>query len=151
MSPTVRTGDYLVVETVCMRARKALSYLCEIKRGDVVVFENPTDRYDVSGKNDLMVKRVAGLAGDRLRIERGKLVINGNVVPETYKPWADMPGQTPSSWPTSKSEARQQEILVPFDSVFVLGDNREHSLDSRVLGAVPRREIVGRVLFTFHW
>src|ERR1700733_2570724 len=95
MSPTVRTGDYLVVETVCMRARKALSYLCEIKRGDVVVFENPTDRYDVSGKNDLMVKRVAGLAGDRLRIERGKLVINGNVVPETYKPWADMPGQTP--------------------------------------------------------
>jgi signal peptidase I len=98
-------------------------------RGDIVVFHHP-----LAGSRDL-VKRVIGLPGETLRISGGDILINGEMLGEHY------------SHGTSAPDGLWE---IPQDSVFVMGDNREFSSDSRVFGYVPVEKIVGRVVLVFY-
>jgi signal peptidase I len=121
MSPTLHDGDEVLVEKVGPR-------LGRVGRTDVVVFTAPGTR------STLMVKRVAGVAGDRVGIEDGLLVVNGRRVAEDYLDQATVDG------------VYFGPVTVPSGSVFVLGDDRADSVDSRVFGSVPVGQVVGRVL-----
>ncbi|MCL2573329.1 MAG: signal peptidase I [Defluviitaleaceae bacterium] len=117
-----------------------LSYLfSEPQRFDVVVFRYPDN------EAELHVKRIIGLPGDTIDIMDGLVFINGDTVPldEWYLP-------EPAHGP-------QQHFEVPQDNFFVMGDNRNHSLDGRGLGGqgwqttsyLPRENILGRAIFTY--
>jgi signal peptidase I len=102
-----------------------------IDRGDIVVFLYPRDQ------RKSFIKRVIGLPGDRIRIYRGRIFRNGELVPEPYVPeeYADN-----RSYP---------ESVVPANSYFVLGDHRNSSNDSREFGPIQRDYIYGKAVFGY--
>ena len=120
MTPTLRDGDEVLGE-------KLWPHLRGLRRDDLVVFRAP-------GTNTLMVKRVVGLAGDTVALADGGLVVNGRPVPEAY---VDLP---------AVDGVYYGPVTVPAATVFVLGDDRANSVDSRSFGPVARDRVVGRVL-----
>ncbi len=128
-----------------------------VSRGDIVVFHHPNPPY--------LVKRVVGVPGDRIRIEDGRVMVNGVFQDEPYaafeptEPGAfrdDFPARIYPDpqvelgwWKQMQSLTRNGELVVPAGEYFVLGDNRNHSLDSRFWGFVPRQAIVARPLVIY--
>ena len=102
-----------------------------IERGDIVVFRYPRDT------SKSYIKRVIGVAGDRIRIENGKVFVNGKALDEDY---------VPSDYADARSYG---EVAVPANSFFVLGDHRTMSNDSRDFGAVNERYIYGKAVFGY--
>ena len=116
MAPTLEAGDQIVVTPYFRGAPQ---------RGDVVVFES------LSTDEELLVKRVIAIPGDLVDSRLGRVRVSGYTLPEPYL----------LRQATSGAVAAQ---IVPADSYFVMGDNREDSSDSRSWGVVPRSHIVGR-------
>jgi len=102
-----------------------------IQRGDIVVFRYPRD----PAKS--FIKRVIGVAGDRVRIDDGRVFLNGKLVAEDYVPQA------------YEDERSYPEITVPNESYFVLGDHRSLSNDSRDFGPVDVGFIYGKAVFGY--
>src|SRR5580698_7730769 len=102
-----------------------------IQRGDIVVFRYPRDT------SKSYIKRVIGIAGDRIRIEGGQVYVNGEALDEDY---------VPSDYVDARS---YDEIVVPTNSFFVLGDHRSMSNDSRDFGTVNERFIYGKAVFGY--
>jgi len=102
-----------------------------IQRGDIVVFRYPRDT------SKSYIKRVIGIAGDRVRIESGQVVVNGEALDEDY---------VPSDYADARS---YPEITVPVGTYFVLGDHRTMSQDSRDFGPVDERLIYGKAVFGY--
>ena len=122
MVPTLKIGDRVLVNK--------LSYdLHDVNRGDIIVFERPPD----APKDDIpdLIKRVVGLPGDTIESKDGDVYINGDLLKEPY-----LPADTPTD--------RLERQKVPEGQVFVMGDNRTHSLDSRSFGPIDQDLIVGR-------
>jgi signal peptidase I len=105
--------------------------LGSIARGDTVVFQFPKDL------EKSYIKRVIGLPGDRVRIDRGQVYVNGRPLLEDYVE-ADY-----------RDDFSMQEMVVGPDEFFVLGDHRNSSSDSRVWGTVPRKDIYGKAVFCY--
>jgi signal peptidase I len=102
-----------------------------IARGDIVVFRYPRDT------SKSYIKRVIGVAGDRVRIDNGQVYVNGQPIEEDYVP-------------TDYADARSySEITVPVNTFFVLGDHRTMSNDSRDFGPVNERFIYGKAVFGY--
>jgi signal peptidase I len=102
-----------------------------IERGDIVVFRYPRD------PSKSYIKRVIGVAGDRIRIDDGQVYVNGRPLLEPYVP-------------AIYSDARSyREIVVPQGSYFLLGDHRSMSSDSRDFGAVEENLIYGKAVFGY--
>jgi len=102
-----------------------------IQRDDIVVFRYPRDT------SKSYIKRVIGIAGDRIRIEDGQVYVNGEAIAEPYVP-------------NDYADARSyREIVVPRNSFFVLGDHRTMSNDSRDFGPVNERYIYGKAVFGY--
>jgi signal peptidase I len=102
-----------------------------IERDDVVVFHYPRD------PEKSYIKRVIALPGDRIRIDRGQVWLNGKHLREPY---------VPSAYEDSRSMA---EMVVPDDCYFVMGDHRSISSDSREFGPVDRSLIYGKAVFVY--
>lgn len=102
-----------------------------IERGDIVVFRYPRD------PSKSYIKRVIGMAGDRIRIDGGQVYVNGRALDESYVPaeYTDV-----RSYP---------ETVVPAHKYFVLGDHRSMSQDSREFGAVSQGLIYGKAVFGY--
>jgi signal peptidase I len=120
MAATLLPGEHVLVDKLATRHRSW-------RRGDVVLFRAP-------GGGTLTIKRLVGLAGDKVAIRDGVLVVDGRRMAEPYV----APGAIDSVY--------FGPIRVPSEEVFVLGDNRRNSLDSRDYGSVPVDDIEGRVL-----
>jgi signal peptidase I len=121
MAPTLHTGDQILAERLTPR-------FGQLERGDLIVFRAPATRA-------LMVKRVVALAGDRVGLADGRLVVNGQRQSEDYVDLA------------SVDSVYFGPEVVPAGSVFVLGDDRADSVDSRDYGPVPLDRVLGRVLW----
>jgi signal peptidase I len=161
MEHTLLVGDFLLVNKQVYAPAGGLSRWMmpyrDVARGDIVVFHHPQPPF--------LVKRVVGIPGDRLRIEDGRVMVNGQVQDEPYaafEPAAsnpfrdDFPARVysdpevdPAWWRQMQGLIRDGELVVPQDEYFVLGDNRNHSKDSRFWGFVPRSDIVARPLVIY--
>jgi signal peptidase I len=103
----------------------------EITRGDMVVFWYPGD------PSKSYIKRVIGIPGDRVEVDMGTVVINGQPLRETYVP------------PEYRDQVSMPPAIIPPDQFFVLGDHRSSSNDSRSGWMVPRRFIYGKAVFVY--
>jgi len=135
MEPTLHNNEFLLVQ-------KVTSYFKDVSRGDVVVFRYPGDT-KVS-----YVKRVVGLPGDKVSISGGKVVIynfqnpNGLTLTENYL--------TTGQQTKVNNDFAEHNWTVDANEYFVLGDNRDHSDDSRSWNFVPKDNIVGQVWLTVY-
>jgi len=162
MERTLLVGDFLLVNKMTYSPPGhwpwALPYR-EIRRGDIIVFRFPLD------PTDHVVKRVIGLPGDRIRLRDGVVYLNGQPQQEPYvsdeSSYPDAfrdqfpaatytdPGVETQWWLEMRRDVRNGELIVPPNSYFALGDNRNHSRDSRYWGFVPRENIVGRPILIY--
>jgi signal peptidase I len=132
-----------------------------IKRGDIVVFLSPAE------PGLYVVKRIMGIPGDRLHLRDGAVYRNGEKLTEPYvmhkgplfyDPYRDnFPAVPPSDaynvspdWQLQmRSHIEGDDIVVPPDSYFGMGDNRDVSLDSRYWGFIPKENVIGRPMFVY--
>jgi signal peptidase I len=124
MQPTLVEGDRILLNRVVYHFR-------EPRSGDVVVFHSP-----VNDKEDL-VKRIVAVAGDRVAVHGGALYVNGVAQKEPYLREQIIEGDYP-------------EIVIPAGRVFVMGDNRNNSGDSRLFGPLEKSRIIGEA-FVVYW
>lgn len=139
MEPTLEKGDRVLVNK--------LSYdLHDVNRGDVVVFELPPDQVGEDGIKDL-IKRVIGLPGDVIESREGVVYVNDRRLEEPYLAEGTLTGDA-----TQGNNPPIQRQTVPEGTVFVMGDNRSNSHDSRFAdrGPIPIDTIVGRA-FVLVW
>ncbi len=180
MIPTLLIGDHLLVNKFIYGPRIPFSDTRlftweQPKRGDIIVFKYPEN------ESKDFIKRVVGLPGDKIEIKDGVLFINDQAVKvKDLGPYKDKDGdqETNTSY-YQKPELLQEQlgavshqilylhdqsgynfgpILVPKDSYFVMGDNRDNSMDSRVWGFVSENKILGKALIIYwswdgndHW
>ncbi len=162
MEQTLLIGDYLLVNKVQYGKggiwRGILPY-SQVKRGDIIVF-----RYPIHPQQHF-VKRVIGIPGDRIKIINKQVLINGQKTDERayalfksryFDPFRDnFPSGEYSGnadlqwWSEMQKLMKDDELTVPPNQYFVLGDNRDESLDSRYWGFVPAENIVGRPLMIY--
>ncbi len=142
MEPSLRVGDYLLVNKTARNPQ----------RGEMVVFRYPED------PSQTFIKRVIGVPGDRIRLDNKQVIRNGQPLVESYvqhsTDYIDSYRDNFPKTPSVHLEPHAQEMLsknvvegevtVPTGVFFVLGDNRDASLDSRFFGFVPQANIIGR-------
>ncbi|KZX79012.1 S26 family signal peptidase [Oleiphilus sp. HI0009] len=153
MLPTLEVGDFILVNKYeyGLRLPVAGTKVVELndpERGDVIVFKFPED-----GKTNY-IKRVVGIPGDVIRYDEKQLFINGELVPETlvanlppYRLAKEQIGNVTHQLMEHKLRRNIQaegEWVVPENSYFVMGDNRDNSNDSRYWGFVPDELVVGK-------
>ena len=125
MEPTLMVGDKVIINKLAYR-------FGPIKRGDIIAFHSITE-----GEKEL-VKRAIAVGGDQIVLtSEGEVFVNGEKVMEDYL----MTGQNISYL--------NQEILVGEDEVFVMGDNRNNSFDSRYFGMIPEENVFGEFLIVY--
>jgi len=122
MYPTLDKGDRVLVNKLSYKVH-------DVHRGDLVVFERPPGQPASTIKD--LIKRVVGLPGDQIEARSGVVYINGHRLSEPYL----VDGVTTDNLPL---------MTVPKGDVFVMGDNRGDSADSRVFGPIDEDSIVGR-------
>ncbi len=120
MEPRIDSDEYVLINALAYR-------LGPPRRGDIVAFRHERSAPEV------YLKRVIGVPGDRVRIVRGIVNVNGASLDEPYVRFRD-----------TRSAA---QVIVPPHSYYVLGDNRANSDDSRAWGFVPAADLIGRALF----
>ncbi len=129
MQPTLFPGDYVIVNKLAYRLKG------NPDRGDVIVFRYPPNPEAIP-----YIKRVIGLPGDQIHIADGKVYVNGQAVVEPY---------------LVVTTNRGGDWTVPAGQLFVMGDNRNNSSDSRSWGFVPLENIIGRAELIYlppqHW
>lgn len=124
MQPTLYEGDNLVVEKISHK-------IGNLKRGDIIVFYEPqSDRQ--------LIKRLIALEGDTVEIKDGKVFVNGEALEENYiKGDFTPPGE-------------YNNLTVEEGKLFVMGDNRMNSRDSRSLGTIDISQVTGKAIFRFY-
>ena len=130
MAPAVLQGDLLFADKRYNRAGWAGipgGHTSSITRGDIAIFTYPNDR------TLKYIKRIIGLPGDRVQIENGQVQVNGMLLPEASVAEAG-----------NKRAQTGLDTTIAAGQVFVMGDNRSNSMDSRDFGSVPMQDVVGK-------
>ncbi len=125
MLPTIQLNDRVIVDKLFFK------YFDKIKHGDIIVFHPPPE----ANATDDYIKRVVGLAGDTVEIRDHTTYVNEQPV---YEPYV-----------ANKSIHDFGPLVIPENMVFVMGDNRNNSADSREWGVLPTQNITGRTLFRY--
>jgi signal peptidase I len=120
MEPHIDSGEYVVINTIAYRFARP-------QRGQIVAFRHERTAPEI------FLKRILGIPGDTIRIDRGVVVRDGTRLDESYVHYAD--------------ERSAPQVTVPPDDYYVLGDNRANSEDSRTWGFVNLHDIIGRAMF----
>lgn len=128
MDDTFHNGEYILTSKISYKFGAP-------KRGDVIVFKSPKNP-DID-----FIKRILGLSGDTILIKDGQVFVNGELMNENYiKDTTNIPGGFIQNG---------VEVTVPDGELFVMGDNRPNSEDSRRFGFIPREDVIGKVFFRY--
>ncbi len=134
MLPTLRLQDRILVEKI--RPRLSRTYKAHLNHESIVVFKAPKNLLNEGySSNTALIKRVVGLPGDQIAIHEGNLYRNGIQVKEP--------------WRKGLIQYEMNEITVPKDSLWVLGDNRNNSLDSHLWGPLPEKNVIGTAIWRY--
>lgn len=123
MDPTLKVGDRILVSKISYR-------IGEIERGDVVVFKSPPKEQEINPAIKDLVKRVVGLGGETIEGRGGEIYVNGDLLDQAWLPQSVI---SSDFGPTQ----------IPVGSLFVMGDNRSVSQDSRYFGPIAEDSVVG--------
>lgn len=160
MEDTLLVGDYLLVDKLHFGGKFGAPFVPyrPIKHGDIIVFHYPVN------PPQHFVKRVIGVPGDRVRLINKQVYVNGIAMNEPYVvqkigdhnifrdefPRLNLPyGIEAGWWLQMQKLVEDGQLIVPQGYYFVLGDNRDESLDSRYWGFVPRENVIGRPLLIY--
>ena len=164
MVKTLLVGDHVFVDRLSPTAKAGyvgpLIPYRQIKHGDIIVFLHPKE------PGMYVVKRIIGVPGDRIHLRDSKVYRNGEALTEpyvihsgpSYSPYRDQfPAIPPDGdsnvnpeWPiVMREHLKDGDLVVPPDSYFGMGDNRDVSLDSRFWGFIPKENVIGRPLFIY--
>jgi signal peptidase I len=164
MEKTLLIGDHVFVDRITVAPPTPwapFEHYRKIQHGDIIVFLSPQT------PGLYVVKRVIGIPGDKLHLRNGVVYRNGEALTEPYvihkvgdyNPYRDnfpavsaiqASAQVSSEWPVQVGVLKQgEDLVVPPDSYFGMGDNRDESYDSRYWGFIPRENIIGRPLFVY--
>jgi len=170
MEQTILIGDHVFLNKLLYGPSLPytpwrLPALRTVRRGDIVAFRYPQN------PSVMFVKRVMAVGGDVVRIEKKRVMVNGKILQEPYvqyqsaaifslrddfPPTVSQIGTLPAAWGLDPAWARTMPnfirddgLHVPLGNLFVMGDNRDNSLDSRFWGFVPEANVVGKPLFIY--
>ncbi|MBN3526171.1 signal peptidase I [Paenibacillus apiarius] len=135
MEPNFWTGERLIVNKILYEFR-------EPERGEVVVFHVPQENRD-------LIKRVIGVAGDTIEYRGDDLFVNGEKVEEPYIQGALDQAHKNGELYNDRDFPNEQKNKVPEGHIFVMGDHRNNSTDSRMLGFIPLSDVIGRADIIF--
>jgi signal peptidase I len=162
MEHTLLVGDFLLMNRAALAPggiwQRILPY-AGVERGEIVTFHSPLN------SKEYLVKRVIGLPGDRLRIDKNQVFVNGQLLDEPYATFEPIaynqyldhfptnvysdPGVEPDWWKQMQQDTQNGELVIPAGKYFMMGDNRNHSRDSRYWGFVSRDQIIARPLVIY--
>ena len=162
MENTLLIGDYLLVDKLRYGGSRFWDLFMPyrgVHRGDIIVFRYPVH------PSQHFVKRVVGVPGDRVRLVNRQVYVNGKPLLEPYARYSSsvhdifrdefprlnlpVPGLEGGWWLEMKKLVEDGELIIPQGNYFVLGDNRDESLDSRYWGFVPQENVIGRPMFIY--
>jgi signal peptidase I len=136
MEPTLQIGDRIVVD-------KLSYHLHRVQTGNIIVFATPPTEDCAGPPVANLVKRVIGLPGQTISLSEGRVYVDGKLLAEPWLPPSVRNESYPG--PSSKPYALHQAFRIPSGDVYVMGDNRPESCDSRYWGPVRESTIVGQV------
>jgi signal peptidase I len=144
MVPTLLVGDHILVNKFIYGVkipllRRTIIPVREPKRGEIVVFIFPNDR------SKDFIKRVIGVGGDKIEIKNKKIFINDLEFKDSYGIYSDSLILPKSMQPRDNFGP----VIVPEKSIFVMGDNRDESLDSRFWGFVDLKDVEGKAIIIY--
>ncbi|CAB1249257.1 signal peptidase I [Clostridium sp. WLY-B-L2] len=119
MQPTLYSGEKLTAD----------KNITQINRGDIIIFKSVDD-------NKVLIKRVVGLPGEKIRIQNEKIFINNKELAEPY---------LKEKMNSAMDKYLPVDMLIPIEVYYVMGDNRNNSNDSRNFGVVPMKSIIGKI------
>lgn len=128
MEPTLYENHYLIINKLAYKTG-------EPQRGDIIVFESDLETED--GDKKLLIKRIVGLPGETITIENENVYINGQLLEEDYLKDGITPGEI-------------TDCQVPEGQLFVMGDNRVVSIDSRELGCIDEDTVMGKAVLRLY-
>lgn len=134
MEPTIQIGDHVIAQKVTINLGQG------VKQGDIVVFRNP----DGTSDHDILVKRVIATAGQTIDLRDGVVYVDGVALDEPYAVGQNYPLAT-----QAEGVMVSYPYTVPEGCVWMMGDNRENSADSRYFGAVPEDDLISVVVFRY--
>jgi signal peptidase I len=145
MKPTLLVGDHILVNKFIYGVKlpfvgKTIIPVSEPRRGDVIVFVFPEDR------SKDFIKRVVAVGGDTVEIKNKHVYVNGKQVADPHAHFTDRRSMPAELYPRDNLKPR----VVPKDHIFVMGDNRDQSYDSRYWGFVPLEDVRGKA-FLIYW
>ena len=121
MNPKYQNNDFLISSKIAYKNHSP-------QKGDIVIVDGKSKDLDID-----IIKRVVATAGDTVEIKKGQLIINDKKVKEDYI--------------DETMNKDMHKMTVKKNTVFIMGDNRNHSIDSRVFGSIPIQDIMGKVIF----
>lgn len=145
MKPTLQIGDHILVNKFIYGVKlpfagTTIMPITEPERGDIIVFKFPED------PDKDFIKRVVAVAGDTVEMRDKRVFVNGELQQHDYAVYTDpriLPGQL-------QPRDNFGPVAVPEETVFVMGDNRDHSYDSRFWGFVDLEDVKGKA-FIIYW
>lgn len=144
METTLSNNDRLIVWKLPRTWARITGHDYVPKRGDVVIFnESNLGAAGGGSSSKQLIKRVIGLPGDRVTIQNGKYVVYNNQHPEGFQP--DTQASYGKAIGDTEPETSKTSWDVGKDAIFVSGDNRPDSLDSRYFDTVPLKDVVGKL------
>jgi len=146
MQTTLQNQDRLIVLKLPRTMARITGHAYVPHRGDIVIF-NKNDLTELGGssENKQLIKRVVGLPGERVVVKNGTLTVYNKDNPNGFQPDKTLPyGNVIVTTPGDL------DVTVPPNQVFVCGDNRTNSLDSRYFGPIPLKDIVGKLVLRIY-
>jgi signal peptidase I len=143
METTLQNNDRLIVWKLPRTWARITGHAYQPNRGDIIIFNEPDLSDYGQGIDKQLIKRVVGLPGERVVVKDGKVTVYNQEYPGGFQPDKTLPyGEGGSHIPQTDGDV---DITLPAGQIFVCGDNRPDSLDSRAFGPVPLDNVVGKL------